>query len=46
MVLEVTLSQNSIRNIVTKFEVSIFKNDEVREGEKRGISWLRGNVVE
>ena len=40
-------------DIVTKFQVSIFKNDEVRVGEggegtppppQREISWLRGNV--
>ena len=48
-VLEVTLFQNSKINIVTKFQVSIFKNDEVRGGGKklphqREISWLRGNV--
>jgi hypothetical protein len=32
MVLEVTLIQNSKINIVTKFQVSIFKNDEFRGG--------------
>jgi hypothetical protein len=32
MVPEVTLIQNSKINIVTKFQVSIFKNDEVRGG--------------
>jgi len=49
MVPEVTLIQNSKINIVTKFQVSIFKNDEVRGGGRnfppqREISWLRGNV--
>jgi len=49
MVPEVTLIQNSKINIVTKFQVSIFKNDEVRRGGRnflpqREISWLRGNV--
>ena len=34
MVPEVTLIQNSKINIVTKFQVSIFKNDEVRGGKK------------
>ena len=35
MVLEVTLFQNSKINIVTKFQVSILKNDEVRGGGKK-----------
>ena len=50
MVLEVTQIQNSKMNIVNKFQVSIFKNDEVRGGGRnfpppqREISWLIGNV--
>ena len=35
IVLEVTLIQNSKINIVTKFQVSIFKNGEVRGGGKK-----------
>ena len=49
MVLKVTLILNSKMNIVTKFQVPIFKNDEVRGGgvtltppPLRRISWLRG----
>ena len=48
MVLEVTLILNSKINIVTKFQVPIFKNDEVRGGRYlnplplRRISWLQG----
>ena len=34
MVLEVTLIQNSTINIITKFQVSIFKNYKVRGGKK------------
>ena len=48
MVLEVTLIYNSKINIVTKFQVSIFKNDKVRGRRnfppQREISWSRGNV--
>ena len=50
MVPEVTLIQNSKMNIVTKFQVYIFKNDDVRGGgeetspPQREISWLRGNM--
>ena len=47
MVPEVTLIPNVSINIVTKFQVSIFKNDEVRGGgyfnpPLRRISWQRG----
>ena len=47
MVPEVTLIPNVSINIVTKFQVSIFKNDEVRWGgyfnpPLRRISWQRG----
>ena len=35
MVPEVTLIQNSKMDIVNKFQVSIFKNDEVRGGKFR-----------
>ena len=47
MLLKVTLILNSKINIVTKFQVPIFKNDEVRGGVTltpplRRISWLRG----
>ena len=48
MVLEVTLIPNVLMNIVTKFQVSIFKNDEVRGGVTltppplHRISWQRG----
>ena len=47
MVPEVTLIPNVSINIVTKFQVSIFKNDEVRGGVTltpplRRISWQRG----
>ena len=41
MVSEVTLIPNVSMNIDTKFQVSIFKNDEVRGGGGR-ISWQRG----
>ena len=40
MVLQVTLIQNSKMDIVTKFQVSIFKNDEVRGG-KVSSTWNR-----
>ena len=48
MVLEVTKLLNSKINIIAKFQVSIFKNDEARGGgsffpQKREISWLRGS---
>ena len=47
MVPEVTLIPNVSMNIVTKFQVSIFKNDKVRGGGSfnpplRRISWLWG----
>lgn len=47
MVPEVTLIPNVSMNIVTKFQISIFKNDEVRGGGSfnpplRRISWQRG----
>ena len=48
MVHEVTLISNVSMNIVTKFQISIFKNDEVRGGVTltppplRRISWQRG----
>ena len=47
MVPEVTLIPNVSINIVTKFQVSIFKNDEVRGGgyfnpPLRRISWQWG----
>ena len=47
MVPEVTLIPNVSINIVTKFQVSILKNDEVRGGgyfnpPLRRISWQRG----
>ena len=47
MVLKVTLILNSKMNLVTKFQVSIFKNDENGGGGSfnpplRRISWLRG----
>ena len=45
---EVTLIPNVLMNIVTKFQISIFKNDEVSGGgyfnppPLRRISWLWG----
>ena len=50
MVPKVTLISNLKMNIVTKFQVFIFKNDEIRGGGRnfpppqRGISWMGGNV--
>jgi hypothetical protein len=49
MVPEVTLVQNSKIDIVTKFQLSIFKNDEpIGRGRnfpnQHEISWLKGNV--
>ena len=49
MVPKVTLISNLKMNIVTKFQVFILKNDEVRGGKKlplpqREISWIGGNV--
>ena len=49
MVPKLTLISNLKMNIVTKFQVFIFKNDEVRGGGRnfspqREISWIGGNV--
>ena len=49
MMSEVTLIQNLKMNIVTKLQVAIFQNDEVRGGgsffpSQRDISCLRGNM--